>query len=907
MKDKNKTKEKLIKEISELKTRVAELEKEESKRKGAEEEFSDTRQLWQLTFDAIEDIVVILDKECKIVRANKAMRELFDDDLEGRFCYEVFHGADEPIDDCPCVKTFKSSNTEFSELQLEYLDNHWFDIYTFPIKDEEGKFTEVLHTVRDITEEKRAKEALRESEERYKDLFENANDLIQSVTPDGSFVYVNRAWRETIGYSEEEISGISLFDIIHPDSIEHCMEAFQRVMSGEKIESVEAVFVSKDGREVVLEGSVNCRLKDNKPVSTRGIFRDITKRKQAEEALQFQSSISQQVTDSIIVTNTDFIISYINKASEELYGYTKEELIGKTPDILNAEPMTEQIQEDIYQTLSSGKIWSGQHFNRRKDGSTFFCEFRISSLFDTEGNVSAYIGIQRDITDRKRAEEALRESEAKYRNFINNAVDIIFTIDSDGNFLEVNKSALVETGYDKGEIIGTNFINFIHPDDHSIALRAFNEAKNGEIDKSEFRITKKGGGFEWFFLSAKLVFDSEGSLKNIEGIARNITEFKKIHEQLVDSHKMMAVGTLAGGIAHDFNNILAGILGYASFLKAKSEEGDKFYKGLDTIEKASLRAAELTSQLLAYARKGKIEIKPFNLNSVVNSVYDIISKTFEKTIEISVKTDSELKNIEGDISQMNQVVMNLAINAKDAMPDGGVLTLETYNEELTTEISSEKFTIGAGDYVCLKVTDTGIGMDENTISQIFDPYFTTKDLKTSTGLGMSVVYGIVKGHGGYIDVRSEHGKGTKMMVYLSPSEGDEEIKGEETGKTIGGGTETIMIIDDETDVLFMLKNVLTDAGYSVYEHDSGREGLKDFRKRHNSIDLVILDVVMPDMDGKEVLKKMLKIDPEVRVLLASGYSEKEQHREIIELGAKGFIGKPFVVGKLLREIEEAFE
>jgi two-component system cell cycle sensor histidine kinase/response regulator CckA len=310
--------------------------------------------------------------------------------------------------------------------------------------------------------------------------------------------------------------------------------------------------------------------------------------------------------------------------------------------------------------------------------------------------------------------------------------------------------------------------------------------KTGFVKNLECTLLRKDGSTFIGESNAALIRDIDGEPIAAIAITRDITERKMLEERFLRAQKMEAVATLTAGIAHDFNNILTTILGYASFLKSKAKEGDSFHTGLSAIENSTQRASELTSQLLAYSRKGKLEIRPLNLNRVIGEVHDLISKTFHKSIKISLKTDESIKAVDGDESQLNQVVMNIVINAQDAMPNGGTFKIQTYMEDIKSKIEKKYYIIEPGEYVCMKFSDNGIGMDEDTLKRIFEPYFTTKGSMGGTGLGMSVVFGIVKGHGGYIEVKSKLGGGTEITVYLPASKRKEKISKERLEDVIGG-------------------------------------------------------------------------------------------------------------------------
>ncbi len=629
---------------------------------------------------------------------------------------------------------------------------------------------------------------------------------------------------------------------------------------------------------------------------------DITKRKVAEEALKESEELYRNLFETALVGIWRVKIQdgrYLrsNLKCAEIAGVKSIDELLKKYKV--SEFFSTDERKKIFTLLKAeGEISDFETHFKLKDGSTK--HVLISAKMFSE---KSYIeGVIIDITHRKQAEAALKESEEKYRNLFENSIEPVFTVDLEGNFTSINKAFEEMCGYSRDEMIGKNYSKFGNAESAERIYKAYNHLyRTGEpIKNLNYKMLTKEGE-EITIESYVDVIRKGEKVVGFQGAIRDITERKRIEEQLFRAQKMEALGTLAGGIAHDFNNILATILGYASFLKNKADRSDRFYEGLSTIESSALRASDLTSQLLAYSRKGKLEIKPININRIVEEVYNFIVKTFDKSIKIKIKTENDLCAVEGDESQLNQVIMNLAINARDAMPDGGLLEIMTFSEIVEKETDMGYFSLDPGEYVCLKCVDTGIGMEEEIIKRIFEPYFTTKGDKGGTGLGMSVVFGIIKGHDGYIDVNSEPGRGTDVKVFFPASKKKEEIlyKGLIETKS---GSETLLIIDDEKSILSMLEGALMDYGYKVFSTNSGEEGVKIYKENEDKIDLVILDIKMPDMDGKAVFEEMLKINPGVRVLLASGFSEEEQHYDLLKSGAAGFIGKPFIVDKLLEAI-----
>jgi len=532
----------------------------------------------------------------------------------------------------------------------------------------------------------------------------------------------------------------------------------------------------------------------------------------------------------------------------------------------------------------------------RTDGSTLISESTSIPIHLEDGDAILVMG--RNITGRKIAEDALRESESKYRGLFDTSMDVVFLSTTEGQFIDINRAGEELFGYSREELLTMDSHDLLlNPSDLGKYIKIILE--QGFVKNFEIVFKKKDETPIESIVTATVRRTAEGDTIGYQGFIKDISDLKRTQNQLIQAQKMEAVGTLAGGIAHDFNNVLATIMGYSSFLKNKVSRGEELYDGLELIEKASTRASELTSQLLTYTRKTVRKVKAINLNRVLREVHTLISKTFDKSIRIHLNTAENIPTIEGDESQIYQVIMNVSVNAQHAMPDGGDLTMETYEEVVSNVREKTFFSINPGRYVCLKITDTGIGMNEETLSKVFEPYFTTRSDSGGSGLGMSVAFGIVQSHNGYIDIVSDPGRGSQVVISFPVSE-KKEINNEIEQVDIDGGTEDILVIDDEMMILQMTSDILEESGYTVRTALSGKEGIE--MAEGKMPDLVILDLKMPEMDGIEVLKRLMDIDPNVSILMASGYVEEDQKNEILDMGVSGFIHKPFSADNLKKYI-----
>jgi PAS domain S-box-containing protein len=513
--------------------------------------------------------------------------------------------------------------------------------------------------------------------------------------------------------------------------------------------------------------------------------------------------------------------------------------------------------------------------------------------------------LKAEIIVRNRSEQALRESEEKYRMLVDNANDAIFII-QDGKVAFPNPKARQLSRKMAIDIDRTPFFDYIHPDDKEVVLDWYNKRlKNGDAPNTcNFKLVNRDNEELWVELNAALIFWE----KKIAALnfLRDITVQKKLERQFQQSQRMESVGTLAGGIAHDFNNLLMGIQANASIMLLETKPEDALFENVKSIERCVKSGAKLTKQLLGFARGGKYVVKPTYINEVLNRSSSIFGRT-RKEINIHRRYCNKIWMVNVDVGQIEQVLLNLYVNAWQAMPEGGDLYLETDNVVLDEEyMRSKPYTLRQGNYVKISVSDTGVGMNRKIQQRIFEPFFTTKAIGKGTGLGLASAYGIVKNHGGIINCYSEPGVGSTFNIYLPAFQTTKEEETAPVEESIQG-SETVLLVDDDKVIVHAGKRMIESLGYAVMPAENGEEALTIFENSHDRIDLVILDMVMPYVNGGEVYDRMREINPGVRVLLASGYSLNGQAEDIIARGCNGFIQKPFNTVELSRKIREILD
>jgi PAS domain S-box-containing protein len=625
-------------------------------------------------------------------------------------------------------------------------------------------------------------------------------------------------------------------------------------------------------------------------IKKRRVIEDQLRSKTVELDNYFTKSL-----DLLCIADTDGYFRRLNPAWEETFGYPLSELEKKRfldlvhPDDLDATAAAVGQLEDAKAVLNFTNRY------RCQDGSYRWIEWRS---LPSDKMIYA---VARDITERKKMEEELRASEAKLQSLFR-AAPIAIGILINRKLINANEQLCRMLGYKEDELLGQSS-RIVYTSDEE--FRRVGDEHSEQILKGgtgtiETRWTCKDGRIIHVLLSSSPLVMEDWS-QGVMFTALDITERKKLESQLQQTQKMDAIGTLAGGIAHDFNNLLMAIQGNASLMLMKTDPGDSRYERLKAIEDQILTGAALTKQLLGFARGGRYEVKVMDINEAIERSLVLFGRT-RKEISIHKKYGGDLWAVEADASQMEQVFMNLFINAWQAMPGGGHLYLETANDTVADD-NQKSPGLKPGRYVKIAVTDTGVGMDEKTKERIFEPFFTTKEMGRGTGLGLAMVYGIVKGHKGYIDVVSQKGSGTTFTIYL-PASSKEALKTEEVETRILKGRETILLVDDESAVIDVMKEMLAYLGYEVFTAESGRDAIAIYGAKKDLISLVILDMVMPDMAGRETFDRLKTMNQDIKVILSSGYSLDGEAAEIMARGCKGFIQKPVSMAGLSQKVRE---
>ena len=776
------------------------------------------------------------------------------------------------------------------------------------MKNKKGEPVGFRGIARDVTKRKETEALLAESEKRYRNLVENMRDIFYVSDDKGIVTYISPVVEEIGGYRVEEIIGEPLTDFLHPEDVPRIAEHFQGVTS-DIIKPYMCRFLIKSGEFIWMRTLSRPISENDRFAGIQGILTDITDIKKAAEALKESEeryrSVFENTGTATVILEEDTTILMVNAGFEKLSGYSREEIEGKmkwTEFVVSEdlEGLKEYALEMIKHRGEAPKEYEFRFNN--KQGSIKHVFLRVGMIPGTNKSVASLM----DITPLKRAEESLRQSEKKYRGFFETSKDVVYMSSTEGKFLDINNSGLKLFGIDREALDKVDVARdtYAEPKDRAAFTKAIEMA--GYATAHEVNLKRMDGTVFPATITAVTVRGADGNITGYQGIIKDETERKYLEAQFQQAQKMEAVGTLAGGIAHDFNNLLTAIQGNASLMLMQIDPGNPEYEKLKKIEQCVKSGADLTKQLLGFARGGAYNVKPINLNDIVQKTSDMFIRT-KKEIVIHAKYSDELRAAEVDPGQMEQVLMNLYVNAWQAMPAGGELYLETENVALDEDYV-RPYEIDPGKYVKVSVTDTGVGMDEATRLRIFEPFFTTREMGRGTGLGLASAYGIIRHHRGIINVYSEKGHGTTFNIYLPASESGIRDQGAvviEEGIRQGEGT--ILLVDDEEMIIDVATRLLQELGYKILTAGSGEEAIEIYRENMDAIDLVILDMIMPGLGGGETYDMLRDINSDVRVILSSGYSINGQAAKILERGCNSFIQKPFSMKALSMKVREVMD
>jgi len=765
--------------------------------------------------------------------------------------------------------------------------------------------------------------ALQEGETRYRTLVEESFDGI-FVQKGTKIIFANRRLHEMLDYGKSQLEGLNHWLIYHPDYQRLTRKRAQERMRGGKVLSqYEVKLQRKDGSS--FDGEINARaIMFGKEPGIQVWVRDITQRKQAEEKLKeseekYRILVQKSLQGLLIAQGVPPRLVFVNPAMAKMLGYTFEEITSLSPEEI--EGLIYYKDREIFFKnykilLEEGTILPHNEVRGiRKDGTVVWLELSAIRI-EYKGQLTVQATFI-DITERKRAEKALRESEAKYRNILENIAEGYYEVNLAGNFTFFNQSVCQMIGYTREELLGMNDRNFTDQENAKKLYHAFNSVyQTGEpVRGFDWEIIRKDGTKRLVEASVSLIKDPGGQPTGFRGIVRDITEQKRaeqamsaLQEELRQSQKMEAIGRLAGGIAHDFNNLLTVISGNCQLSLLDLREGDPLRENIEEIGIAADRATSLTRQLLAFGRRQILKFRVLDLNTILYNLDKMLRRVIGEDIELITLLKGDLGKVKTDPGQIEQVILNLAVNARDAMPNGGKLIIETENIELDEEYAHAHIGVKPGLYVRLSVSDTGLGMSSEVKEHIFEPFFTTKKNGEGSGLGLSTVYGIISQSGGDIWVYSELGHGTTFKVYLPRVDEPVEALGEKIEeREAPRGRETILFVEDEESVRKLAVQFLKRQGYRVLEASHGGDALLICKKFKDPIRLMVTDVVMPGMNGRELAENLLPLRSEMKVLYISGYTDNAivQHG-ILEPGMP-FLQKPFTMEVLARKVREILD
>ena len=897
---------------------------------GALEALRNSEIRYRRLFESAKDGILILDAETGMVTdVNPYLLELLGysrTEVLRKKVWELGFLADVVANEGRFAKLRQTKYVRYDNLALEGQDGRRHEVEFVSNVYPEGSHEVIQCNIRDISERKQAEKELKESEGHLRSTLDGLSVHIAVLDDHGEIILTNKAYRdfgERNGVKPGAVSeGANYLSVCETASGEHSEEAgpfadgIREVLSGKR-QSFELEYPCHSPEEKRWFVGRVTPIQGEGPRRVVIAHENITERKQAAEAQRHSNELMQYIIEhtnsAVAVHDRDLRYMYVSDRYLKDYGVQEQDIIGKHHyDVF---PDLPEKWREVHRKALAGEVSSSERDPyERADGTVEWTRWECRPWYGANGSIDGIIVYTEVITERVQAEEALRKSEEKFKNLVETISDVIFEVDAQGTVTYVSPSGLKIWGGTMNDVVGKNFIEFVHPDDREQLVNRFVELQQGIERPMIYRFVDPSGRILWGRSNSTPIWENgrfagaRGTLMDITAQKEAEAEKEKLQQKLLQAQKMESVGRLAGGVAHDFNNMLSVILGYTEMALEQVDPGQPLHSGLQEIQKAARRSADITRQLLAFARKQTIAPKVLDLNATVEGMLKMLRRLIGEDIDLVWQPATDLWPVRMDPSQVDQIMANLCVNARDAIEGVGRITIQTGKMTLTDADCNKRQECVPGDFVWLTFSDDGCGMDPQTLTNLFEPFFTTKDVDKGTGLGLATVYGIVKQNNGFITVESQPGRGTTFKIHLPRHEAAPPlVLSKDPAAADALGKETLLLVEDEPTILRMTTMMLQRLGYRVLPADNPEHAIAKAAEHPDKIHLLITDVVMPGMNGRELSARLRERHPEIKVLFMSGYTaDVIAHRGVLDEGVR-FIQKPFSKKDLAAKVREVLE
>jgi len=897
---------------NELDLRIKELAKELRDAKRDEEMFEEAENIRQL-FKFAPFGVFLIDVSGEIVACNENGAEQLGKTIETAIGTVLIDHFPAKASEKRQLKGMEAIQSRQAVTFEDRVEGRWYRNSIIPIFDEDGKPVQLAIYRADVTEYKTALVALEKSGEEYRRLFELLPQVVFEIDERGNLTFANRMAFDLFGYTRTDFEkGLNALQMLIPEDRERAAANIQKALRGERSSGNEYTSLTKDGLKYPVMLYSKPVMSKGEPVGLTGIMVDLTEVKRAEQALRENEekyrTILESMEEGYYEVDISGNLTFFNDSVCKILGRTRNELMGMN----NRELATPEVAKEVYQKFN--RVYrTGIPINIteyeviRKDGDVRVLEASVSLTRDSSDKPIGFRGVLRDVTDRKRAAEALKQSEEKFRGLAENNFDMVFSTDTGGSITYVSPAAKRIFGFKPEEMVGKHFMEYLAPSEINRVTQLFSAKLQGmDIETIGMEVIRKNGTHGHIELNASLV-SKNGEVVGTQGVIRDVTEKMRLETQLKRAQKIQTFGLMAGGVAHDLNNILSGIVSYPDLILMDLPEDSPFRKPLETMKESGQRAAAVVSDLLTVARGVASRKEILNLNVIIDEFlasveYTDLKKT-NPTVAFKTDLDSDLLNVTASSTHIKKSLMNLVANASESIEVTGTVTISTRNRYLDEPLKGYE-DIRQGEYVVLAVADDGFGIPQEDLEKIFEPFYTKKKMgRSGTGLGLVVVWNTIQDHDGYLDVRSSE-KGTMFELFFPATRKQAAAEKEESLlEDYRGNGEKILIIDDEASQREIACWLLGRLGYKAEAVSSGEEAIT-YLKEH-PVDLVVLDMIMPKgMNGRETYEKMIEAYPNQKAIIASGFSLTKDVRLAQSLGAGAYVQKPYTLEKIGAAVKE---